>query len=143
MLRTSLLLLISVVLANNASATCPLLDTIEHQGKVYPLASWTNAPHNKKVSEWIENLPQCSAIGQGRAAYRVEDGKVFLIEFYGCGSKLSASAAFSQSEPTVMAIWLTGKIDVARGRCTGGWDPATEYFVVENGRLIEFHQTQK
>ena len=123
-------------------ATCPLLDLIEHQGKTYGLAQWTYTPSNEKVSNWIRNLPWCSAIGQGRAVYSVKEGKVFLVKFRGCGSELPVSEAFSQAEPTLLAIWLTGKIDVAKGNCNGGWDPATEYFVVDKGQLVKFHQSQ-
>jgi hypothetical protein len=142
MLRAFATFLIAVALTNSAFATCPLLDTIEYRGKAYPLAKWTNAPHNEKVNEWIKSLPLCSAMGQGRAVYRIEDDKVFLIMFSGCGPKLSVSEAFSQPEPVTLATWLNGRIDVARGSCMGGWDPAAEYFVVENGRLVEFHQSQ-
>ena len=142
MLRIFGIFLTVAALTNSAFATCPLLDTIEYRGKTYPLAKWTNAPQNEKVRDWINKLPSCSAIGQGRAVYRVEGDKILLMMFRGCGAELSVSEAFSQSGPVTLATWLTGKIDVARGRCMGGWDPATEYFIVENGRLVKFHQPQ-
>ena len=135
--------LANIALTNCAFATCPLLDTIEYQGEKYGLATWTITPSNEKVREWIAHLPWCSAPGQGRAVYRVESGQVFLTAFRGCGSTLPVSDAFSQSGPRTLATWLNGKFDVAKGNCMGGWDPATEWFVVEKGSLIEFHQSGK
>lgn len=124
--------------SNVAMATCPLLDLVEYQGKTYPLAQYTNPPSSPKVSSWIRGLPWCSAPGQGRAVYRVDGDKVFLVKFRGCGSELNVSDAYEQSESKMPASWLTGKLDVALGNCIGGWDPAKESFVVRSGELVEF-----
>jgi hypothetical protein len=134
-LLTSVMICLS---ASAALATCPLLDNIEYRGKVYSLARYTNPPFSQKAMEWVRSLPPCSAIGQGRAFYRIDGDKVFLTKYTGCASALSVADAFEQQEPQLLATWLSGKIDVALGRCNGGWDPAKESFVIENGKLIEF-----
>jgi hypothetical protein len=139
MLIRCLLILLIACSTSTAIATCPLLDVIEYQGKTYSLATYTNPPGSSKVSAWIRGLsPHCSARGQGRASYRIDGNKVFLVKFWGCGSELTVSDAYGQSEPKLFASWLTGKLDVALGNCHGGWDPAKESFVVKNGDLAEF-----
>ena len=138
MLTRCLLILLITCSTNTAIATCPLLDVIEYQGKTYGLATYTNPPGSSKVSAWIKRLPPCSAPGQGRASYRIDGDKVFLVKFWSCGSELTVSDAYEQSEPKLFASWLTGKLDVALGSCNGGWDPAKESFVVKSGELIEF-----
>jgi len=133
-------LLTAISVANSALATCPQLDTVEHEGKVYSLARYTSPPYSQKVDDWVNNLPWCSAPGHGRAGYRVEGNQIFLVKFSGCIATLSVSDAFSQLEPKKLATWLNGKLDVALGNCNGGWDPAKEYFIVNQGTLIEFVQ---
>ncbi len=136
--RRLLAFLVITCSTNFAIATCPLLDLMDYQGETYRLARYTNPPWNPKVSAWARDLPQCSAPGQGRAHYRVDGDKVFLVKFWGCGAELSVSDAFGQSDSKMLASWLTGKLDVALGNCNGGWDPAKESFVVKSGELTEF-----
>ena len=121
-----------------ASATCPLLDLVEYQGKHYALAQDTSPPRSVKLSEWTLRLPPCSAPGQGRASYRIEDSQVFLVGYRGCSSTLGVAEALGITESKLPAHWLSGRINVALGSCFGGWDPANEWFTVEQGRLIEF-----
>jgi hypothetical protein len=141
MQKILLFFVVALCFAKGANATCPLLDTVEYEGKVFALAHWTNAPVNGKVNEWRRALPHCSAMGQGRAVYRIENGEIFLTMFRGCSATLSVSEAYSQPEPKILATWLSGRLDVARGPCTGGWDHAKEYFRVREGRLLEFVQS--
>ena len=138
----SLALLVGIFSGEFATATCPMLDIMEYQGRIYSLARYTSPPSSSKVDDWMRGLPSCSASGQGRASYRVEGEQVFLVEFFGCGTKLSASEAYGTSESRVFASWLSGKMDVALGSCNGGWDPAKEAFVLEQGKLVEFQKTR-
>lgn len=132
------LLLLSICFTGQAMATCPLLDVVKYEGETYPLAKYTSPPWNRKIGDWVRALPGCSAPGQGRAGYQIEGNRVFLVEFWGCGSKLSVADAYEIPESKVLATWADGKIDVARGRCHGGWDPAKESFIVKEGVLVEF-----
>lgn len=134
-------LLAGMLLANGAFATYPMLDLIEHNGKYYPLAFYTNPPSNPKLLEWERNLPWCSAFGQGRPVYKVEANQIFIIKFRGCGTELSVSEAYDSADPKLLATWLDGKYDVALGSCNGGWDPAKESFFVKQGELVKFVTT--
>lgn len=137
-IKHALAILISVLLVDGAMATCPLLDLVEYKGKTYPLAIETNPPPSQRLSEWRFSLLSCSAPGQGRPVYRIEGDQVFLLKFRGCGAELSVAEAYERSEKQRLATWLNGTLDVALGKCTGGWDPAKESFVVEQGRFVRF-----
>jgi hypothetical protein len=119
-------------------ATCPLLDIIEYQGKSYPLALETEPPVNETIRQWVRGIGHCSAINQGRPIYSLINNQVILRAYRGCAAELSVLAAFPDDSHPVLASWLNGKIPVARGSCYGGWEPATQVFVIEHGKLIEF-----
>lgn len=132
------LFLVSICSAGGASATCPLRDLVMYQGKTYPLASYTSPPWNRKIADWVATLPQCSAPGQGRPVYQIEGKEVFLVNFRGCSSELSASDAYGTSASRILATWIDGRIDIDQGSCHGGWDLAKQWLIVNKGALVEF-----
>lgn len=101
------LLLMSCI---TAKATCPLFDRIEYEGKSLVVPKPTDFPRSKEYKAWFEAIDQsrCSAVNQGRPRYVVEDGLIYLVDFYGCGTKLDAAEAYSGSSSKVLAVWLTG-----------------------------------
>lgn len=110
-----ILLIWTLVLPYTVYATTPLWDliTIDNQGGAVHQRgkTWPALPFSIQLQEMRRDLGGCSAIGGPRGVYKVEAGKLWLLNLYSCRSDyIDVTDVYPDSNPPVLATWITGDL---------------------------------
>jgi hypothetical protein len=130
-----------LVSTRSASATCPLFDRIEHEGKSLVIPTDTVFPRSLEYSKWVSGLSRCSAGNQGRPRYRVDGNSIRLVEFYGCSSRAKPAEVYpGAAEQQPLAVWLNGEIVAYSSYCEPVPTPKITRFAIRRGIIVHIQE---